>query len=629
MKALSTLAVLALGAAVLAVSCQKSVIEQEPVQTGTRTFKCVIATPDTKVAVSDAGKSTWEVGDEILVHGAGSSNRIVVTLTEDDISEDGKTATITVEGVEPYDRSDKGYTSTYYACYPASAVVSGNLYYYARFEETNHLLMAAYNVEDEFVFYNLCGVISFKVSGDFDNYEFYGNNGETVGYSHYQVQLAATEGDPHLNFYKTSDPGTSGPLKKITGTVTADGETVNYVGIPMGADLTKGFTFRFKDGEEVVQLAVSTAPVTLERNNLLALGDITDHLETYIPPETSDHKSEIPTDGAIDLSADGSANCYVISAPGIYKLPALKGNSEDLAGNVFGAEILWETYNNAEEVEENSVIAAVDFEDNWLYIQTPETLKPGNALIAARGSNDAIIWSWHIWIPKTAFTTNSYDGLFDAVAMSRNLGALVDAAGSNEKEESVESCGLLYQWGRKDPFPGVGVMASSTSAATTSKPLAEKSKVQITIAESIANPTMFAYDAENAADPIYKGMSWSTDETDFAWGDEDTKGMYDPCPPGYRVPAFNEGLPGWSTDDWTLDLTHFWFKKSGAVFPYAGYRDDCGGSWTHASDRSAFWSATSKDHDTARSLDIRSSVSQKSQYKSRGNSVRCVKEAAE
>ena len=96
MRKASILTVLALGAAVLTVSCRKNVIEQEPAAAGTRTFQCVITSPDSRVAVTDAGKTTWEAGDEILVHGAGSSNRMVVTLTADDISADGKTATITL-----------------------------------------------------------------------------------------------------------------------------------------------------------------------------------------------------------------------------------------------------------------------------------------------------------------------------------------------------------------------------------------------------------------------------------------------------------------------------------------------------------------------------------------------------
>ena len=628
MRNTSILTVLALGAAVLAVSCQKNVNEQEPVAAaGSRTFTCVIANPDTKVAVSDAGKTTWEVGDEIVVH--GESDRMVVTLTADDISSDGKTATITVEGITPYDRySDKGYTSTFYACYPASAVVDGNLYYYARFSNTNNLLMAAYNVEDTFVFYNLCGVISFKASGDFDSYTFTGNNGETVGYSHYQVQLAATDNDPDLRFNKTSDPGTSGPLTSISGSVVADGKTVNYIGIPMGADFTKGFSFKFKKDGAVVKTATTATAVNLDRNKLLPLGDITSKLETYVPPTTSDHKSEIPTKSAVDLSANGSANSYIISAPGIYKLPALKGNSEDPAGSVFGVELLWETYNDTEEVTKNSVVKAVDFEDNWIYIEMPSTLTPGNALIAAKNAEDDIIWSWHLWIPSTAITNISDANYSAKPAMSRNLGALVDA--TIDSPTSVQSFGLLYEWGRKDPFPGLGVTSGKGAITVAGIAMSQRAEA-ISLEDAIKNPTTYVC--------VSKG-DWLPTDTEVSisslWG-ETSKTVYDPCPPGYMLPARDKSCAFWSgsylnemtSDIFTLKEENGAFTVGTMVFPLSGYIDDGGEGQKKAGTRTIVWSGR-WDSGTVNGYGLYGYTDDGIKFKnmgnvrSRGGSVRCV-----
>ena len=214
--------------------------------------------------------------------------------------------------------------------------------------------------------------------------------------------------------------------------------------------------------------------------------------------------------------------------------------------------------------------------------------------------------------------------IFGVDAMSRNLGALIDASGSNDEAEDIESCGLLYQWGRKDPFPGVGIMEVSTKAATTSKPLAAISKNQITIDYSIANPTVFAYNSATAVAPDYEGKSWTIESTKEAWGTYDTKGIYDPCPPGYRVPDTDGYYPVWGSDGWEFNPDLYWFKLGGAVFPYAGYRDDCGGAWQHATDRSAVWSADQYSGDKAYSLDVRGSTySFKKQQKARGNSIRC------
>ena len=625
MKKASILTVLALGAAVLAVSCQKKAIEQEPAALDSRTFKCVIASPDTKVAVSDAGKATWEVGDEILVHGEGSSNRKVVTLSAGDISADGKTATITVEGIEPYDRSNKGYTSTLYACYPASASVSGNLYYYARFSETNHLLMAAYNVEDTFVFYNLCGVISFTVSGDFDSYVFSGNQEETVGYSHYQVQLAATDGDPDLRFNKDSDPGTSGPLTSLSGNVVADGKTVNYIGIPTGADFMKGFTFKFKKGGVIKKIASTATAVNVARNKLLPLGDITSRLETYVPPAVSDHKSAIPTKNAVDLSANGTANSYIISSPGIYKFPAMKGNSKVSAGNVFDAALLWETYNNSEEVTKNSVVKAVDFEDNWIYLEMPATLTPGNALIAAKDVNDKIIWSWHIWVPASAITTNQY-ALAITPLMDRNLGALVPATAASSVVD-VQSLGLAYEWGRKDPFPGPKAMQSG-SPSTVAGQAPAIGRTAISIEESIAAPTTFVT-VDNA--------SWSVETDTDLWTVDGAKNIYDPCPPGYKVPTRKEAPSFFVADlstieGWATDGTNYWFTlgNPAAVFPMGGYIDDCNDSYafTHVYDRVAVWSADAGSAKGGYAVDVRLGSRQQvsSPARSRGGYVRCIVE---
>ena len=248
------------------------------------TFTCSFASDtDSKVAVSETGKSTWEVGDRILVHGG---NRKIVTLTADDISADGKKATISVSGITTYDRPDRNYTSNIYAAYPADAVVDGDLYYYSRFNDTNHPLMAAYNVDNTLVFYNLCGLISFRVSGDIDQYVFSGKNGETVGYDHFQTYLVMQEsGTPRLDWKYNSDPGTSGPLTSISGPVVADGTTLNYICLPNGTSFSGGFTIRFKKGDSVVADVSTNSAVSVSRNKLLALGDISSHLKPVTTPQ--------------------------------------------------------------------------------------------------------------------------------------------------------------------------------------------------------------------------------------------------------------------------------------------------------------------------------------------------------
>ena len=130
-------------------------------------------------------------------------------------------------------------------------------------------------------------------------------------------------------------------------------------------------------------------------------------------------------EGPKDLSKKESANSYIVVEPGDYKFKAVKGNSAEAVAAA-GAEILWETWNNGEEVTANSVVSSVSFADGYVFFTVPGPTKPGNAVIAAKDAAGVILWSWHIWVPATTILTNTY-GLLDKPMMDRNLGALVAA----------------------------------------------------------------------------------------------------------------------------------------------------------------------------------------------------------
>ena len=329
---LSALAVLAVG---LLASCEeKEIAAPEVSPAGSRTFTLSFAQPDTKVAVTDAGKTTWEVGDQILIHGEGSENKAIVTLTAENIKDNGKKAIITFEGVEPYDRfSDRGYTSTFYAQYPAQFAEEGtNYYYYSRFSKTNGLLMAGYNEGDNFVFYNLCGVISFTTSVDFDSYVFEGNNGETVGYSLFVSRLAGKgEGNEPVLEWKYSH--TTGAQTVIEGTGAAG--QVNYIGLPLGTDFTAGFKLALKKGETVVATLSTEKPVNVERGKLLPLGDITSKLEGT---------------GAVEVDTwDYTPSAEYVAATNNLWKPIFDGNFDYVFGQVTG--------NQVEEITESKTVA--------------------------------------------------------------------------------------------------------------------------------------------------------------------------------------------------------------------------------------------------------------------------------
>ena len=333
--------------------------------------------------------------------------------------------------------------------------------------------------------------------------------------------------------------------------------------------------------------------------------------------------------GPANLSKKQSANSYIVAAPGAYKFKAVKGNSEESVGEVAKVEVLWETYNNAEAVTAGSVVASTTYADGFVVFNTPETLKPGNAVIAAKDASGKILWSWHIWIPATEVTTIT-SSIFNAPLMDRNLGALVVATA--DANITIESFGLSYQWGRKDPFVGAAALGEDGNATvagvavTSTEGAGEADESKISLQQSIENPTLLGHS---------KNKDWLIPFDNTLW-QNDVKTIYDPCPPGYRVPARDKEQPWHGSDlstvaGWAEDTNWFTVGEPAVVFPFAGYRDDYSPeAICHAYDRAVYWTAyaSAADGGTAYYVNVRKG---KADYrklseagKSRAGSVRCV-----
>lgn len=337
------------------------------------------------------------------------------------------------------------------------------------------------------------------------------------------------------------------------------------------------------------------------------------------------------TPKATNLSANGTANSYIVNEAGWYKFAAVKGNTTEALEGASEAALLWETWNNTEDVAVNSVIASVKYADGFVEFTTPETLKPGNALIAVKNADGDILWSWHIWIPKTAITLAEEANYSAKKTMSRNLGALIDTPAEGG---AVESFGLLYEWGRKDPFPGLGV-ASGTGSATVAGTAITYQAETMTIEESIKNPTVYV----NVSGKAWTPAETATESDGSLWG-ETTKTVYDPCPVGYMLPqrAGTDFWKGTKMQDITdaavfsHDADKGIFTVGSLVFPLAGYIDDGGEAHKKAGVRSILWSGRwdSGTHggygfyayeDSDGPYFKRTSIT-----RSRGGSVRCVAE---
>lgn len=676
---------LAIVAAALVFSCAKNT-EMELVNVTSshveyRTFTCTLATsqPDSKVNIDSAtGKTEWEENDEILVHGeyigenSGKKYSTIVSLKAADISPDKKTATITVpidetgvDGIIPYIHKDgdvQDYASTLYAVYPASAVKGGNYhtYYYSVFTDFSEPIVAGYNDGDSFIFYNIGSMITFSIANteDFDSYIFAGNaEGETVGYDQFSVRVGKKVDDEEkydVPYSSTSSSyGTIGAKSSITGSVKCDG-TTQTIFIPGGVTLSKGFILYFLKGGVVKKVAGTQGTKAIDlsisdtrKGKILPLGDITDKLKAYVAPTT--HNSSISKTGAVDLSATESANCYLldskvgVAADKVYTFKAYQGNKPINVGTVYSAGVIWETNNGENSVASGSVIAQVDYDkqdgDDFTTIvfKMPASIKAGNAAIAAYDGplcTGNILWSWHIWIPSTDVDAQNYGIVAESKMMDRNLGALQVATANESGFIDVTSIGMVYQWGRKDPFLGPDKIKKDSYrswATYVGSKAFTTSATQLSLEESIKNPTLLA--TGTSSNP-----NWLSPYDKDLWGDAAEKSKYDPCPPGYRVPQYDTDYSLWSEEDitaatgWSTSQTNFWFTlgSPATVFPCSGYRS---GSDFKTSYRTIIWSAHASSYQGSKDEPYysgysryitTSSATSESMYNNIGAAVRCV-----
>ena len=251
------------------------------------------------------------------------------------------------------------------------------------------------------------------------------------------------------------------------------------------------------------------------------------------------------------------------------------------------------------------------YEDGKIKVTT--TGKNGNALVAACDASGNILWSWHLWITDDTIQEHTYaNGA--GVAMDRNLGALSATPGD------VGALGLLYQWGRKDPFLASASISAYTEPAVAGTAINMASDGTLDL--SIQNPSVFykLYNADNT--------SWS-----------DAKTIYDPCPVGWKVPGkdfwSNAGIIKNTSSNEYWDATNkgtniptsisgvdTWYPAAGYYLTYSGTISGVGGS-------SDYWSSTYHTYGThAYYLCFSSDLIDPSynNYKGHSYSVRAVRE---
>lgn len=357
---------------------------------------------------------------------------------------------------------------------------------------------------------------------------------------------------------------------------TADGEAVVYEAIVVPQMLETSVplleinsksvsylledTFNFKPGVSYTYTAVLNTSTTAIK---IDIGCTTDDWNNIGGGSGSGDGSEGGEDDGIDLAAytdlstAGTANCYLIQAAGKYKFKAVKGNSDDTVGNVKKTEVLWETFGTDVMPNVGDLVTETGYKNGYVYFSTPETFANGNASIAVRNSKGVILWSWHIWCSEEGWNDHVYANNAGTM-MDRNLGATSATPGD------IGAFGLLYQWGRKDPFMGSCALLGTNLAASTGTWNVTSSSDKMDFAEE--NPTTIIKEWTGGDVP---DNGWHTLESE--------KGLYDPCPVGYRVPEGGEN-GFWATAMVKIDGNYqtkgmYWqlADETNAWYPYNGY----------------------------------------------------------
>lgn len=288
---------------------------------------------------------------------------------------------------------------------------------------------------------------------------------------------------------------------------------------------------------------------------------------------------------AVDLSAEATANCYLVSQAGTYKIQTVKGNTTESVGEVMSAAVLWESFGTDVTPKEGALVNNVSYADGYITFST--TGVAGNAVIAAYDMFDTIVWSWHIWCSPTELSVMDQDyynadGKKVFTMMDRNLGATSGTPGS------VGFLGLFYQWGRKDPFLGSCKIDQGVRAASTGEwpEVITTDEFSGTVENAIANPTTFIGSATGGNGDWYYWTDAAPGEKNTRWGH--SKGLYDPCPAGYKIPYANGTSYPWrsalegtakSVSDASayietlrcMNLTNVFHTKTPCFYPLTGY----------------------------------------------------------
>ena len=585
-------------------------VEEVPVTE--HTILAVMEGDQTRTTVTDGGTFTWSAGDKVWLQTTNGS--VVGNLSSGEGTSSAEftygavVGEMTGKAVYPYNEGHSISGEVLNFVLPASYDLGSSL-------TNTNAAMYGVKVGGTIKFNHLAGVMRFEFKD------------VPAGVNKFTITL-----DKKINGTFTADLAKEYPVIETSSASDASEKTITlnftaltaksdisvYVPLPIGT--YNSLELGLYDDSRAVWTYSNSVTNTVNRKSLKLMPVVT--LGGSVEGDVA------------DLSANGTANSYIVSQSGTYKFSTVKGNSSESVGAVSSAEVLWESFGTNVTTNVGDLVKNVNYADGAISFETPSTFKEGNAVIAAKDAEDNILWSWHIWLTDQPEEQVYYNKA--GTMMDRNLGATSATPGD------VGALGLLYQWGRKDPFLGSSSISSNTIAESTIDwPSAVSSDpITGTIAYATANPTTFiTYNSSNW-EWYYTGSS-TTDNTRWTTSTA-KKSIYDPCPSGWRVPdGGDDGI--WSTAAGSSSYFNYAFDDTNKGMNFSGKFGSASTIWYPASGlrvcdngilkyvgEEGYYCSDSPDRYRAYILyfDKNDYVSPSvSNYRAHGLSVRCIKES--
>lgn len=385
-------------------------------------------------------------------------------------------------------------------------------------------------------------------------------------------------------------------------------------------------------------------------------------------------------------ATQNTANSYLISAPGYYRIPLVYGNAvkggttnessyktahtgTDVLSNFkdhLGNDITT-PYINVQNASNPATQASIVWMDQQALVDglsvtnngdksfvnfhvSAANIKNGNAVIAVKSADGTIMWSWHLWFDHSdALSTiacTNHEG--DNFKVTKNILGytlykwkstsyesprvarmkIEQEVGNGAKKSAYititqspyaerEYSTALYQFGRKDAFPGTNTLYEST--------FVENGGNNISIVNAIQNPGTFYTDGNKWGTEYRYFNLWSMQTTSQTDASKTlVKTVYDPCPVGFSMPplkTFSGVTITGKTNTNNKDINalgdwdqgwHFYAKDSSSpstvYYPAIGSRTAKEGKLYGVKDRGYYWVGVPSSTSAGNNLDIRNTI---------------------